>query len=305
LDRLGGQGFGPVEWLSLAERPHTIRGKFNRLHASYRRTLQKDGCHQERSDGHDLEIFDARRAAGIKRGVRVEAAEALGQAGDPRLTADNWVTIPTGRFLMGAQNTRKNKPGYDPEADHDESVREVSFAKPFRIGRYPVTVEEYKHFVEDKVNGPESAPRDWDEQVLHPNRPVVGANWFEAAAYCSWAGGRLPTEEEREFAARGKEACRYPWGNEPPDASRANYSESGTNMPTPIGLFPAGNTSEGVADMAGNVWEWTGSEYVKDSKVVRGASFSYEAWRLRSAFRSGFRPWGRSGDLGFRCVRDI
>jgi formylglycine-generating enzyme required for sulfatase activity len=237
--------------------------------------------------------------------VRVEAAEALCQAGDPRLTEDDWVTIPAGTFLMGAQRKRENKPGYDPEAtEYDSSVREVTFEKPFQIGRYPVTVEEYKRFVEDETNGPKSAPRDWDEQILHPNRPVVSVTWFDAVAYCKWIGARLPTEEEWEYAARGTEARKYPWGNQPPDASRANYNDAGIGKPTPVGLFAAGNTPEGVADMAGNVWEWTGTEYDKDSKVVRGASFGNDARNLRAADRLRNEPVDRLDNIGFRCVRE-
>lgn len=266
-----------------------------------------------------LGIFDARRAAGIDLRVRVEAAEALGQAGDPRLREDNWVAIQGGTFLMGAQKTRKTKPGYDPEADDDEGpVREVSL-EPFRMGRYPVTVEEFGRFVEDEENGyrnqrcwanggytGRSEPEDWDEQLAHPNRPVVNVNWFEASAYCHWAGGRLATEEEWEFAARGAEGRRYPWGEEPPNEDRANYGETGIGKVTPVGLFPAGNTPQGVTDMAGSVWEWTSSLYDKEGKyrVVRGASFDGEAWGLRAAFRSRYEPDVRSDYLGFRCVRE-
>ena len=272
-----------------------------------------------------LGIFDVRRAAGIDLPVRVEAAEALGQAGDPRLKdgTDNWISIPGGTFVMGAQKTREGKPGYDPEADDDEGpVREVS-VPAFYIGKYPVTVGEFARFVEDEdygyrkeqcwVNGGyegRETPQEWNEQLLYPNRPVIYVNWFEASAYCVWASAalgariRLATEEEWEFAARGVEGRRYPWGAEPPDASRANYDDAGVNRSTPVGLFPAGDTPEGVCDMAGNVWEWTGSDYNKDRKVVRGACFGDGAAGLRAAFRLGDRPDFRCGDGGFRCVRE-
>ena len=136
----------------------------------------------------------------------------------------------------------------------------------FRIGRFPVTVQEFgaflaeggysarKHWV--KGYGEFKEPEDWERQKQYPNRPVVGVSWFEAAAYCSWKGGRLPTEAEWERAARGPDGSRYPWGNEPPlDASRANHAR-GVGHPTAVGLYPKGNSSEGLCDMLGNVWEW-------------------------------------------------
>jgi formylglycine-generating enzyme required for sulfatase activity len=98
-----------------------------------------------------LGIFDATRARDIDLQVRLEAAEALGQAGDPRLRADhdNWITIPAGSFLMGAQKQDSTQPDYDSEAYEDESpVHEVRLAA-FQVSRYPVTVEEYRRFVED------------------------------------------------------------------------------------------------------------------------------------------------------------
>jgi formylglycine-generating enzyme required for sulfatase activity len=276
-----------------------------------------------------LGIFDQRRAADIPLQDRREAAEALGQAGDPRLKRDNWIPIPSGAFLMGAQKTRKTKPGYDPEAEDHETVREdAKIERPFRVGRYLVTVEEFRAFVEDEDNGyqrkncwihdngigytGEEAPEDWDEQILHPNRPVVNVTWYAASAYCVWAGERyggrigLPTEEQWERVARGVAGRRYPWGDEPPDANRANYMEANVGEKTPVGLFPAGNTPEGVCDMAGNVWEWTGSDYDKSktTKAVRGASFSVNAWRLRAAVRFGFGPVSRDLLIGFRCVRE-
>jgi formylglycine-generating enzyme required for sulfatase activity len=115
----------------------------------------------------------------------------------------------------------------------------------------------------------------------------------------------LPLEEQWELAARGREGRRYPWGAEEPTEERANFVMK-VGAPTPVGLFPAGNTPEpeGVADMAGNVWEWTRSKYEEDRMTVRGASFYGVARWLRAAFRDGGRPVDGFGGLGFRCVRE-
>ncbi|MGA2742669.1 MAG: SUMF1/EgtB/PvdO family nonheme iron enzyme [Bryobacteraceae bacterium] len=236
-----------------------------------------------------LGIFDADKAYAIDFRVRLEAAEALGQAGDPRLRRDNWVTITGG----GPKRV-----------------------KPFQIGRYPVTVEEYRRFVEDEGYqnerwwhagglGKNTEPRGWEEQVQHPNRPVTGVSWFEASAYCAWDGVRLPNDAEWERAAGGPEGREYPWGKEEPDEQRANFDMK-VGSPTPVGLYPAGATPEGVADMAGNVWEWVEDWYEQNKvRVLRGGSFGYDSRNLRAAFRIRNAPDYWNYNVGFRCVREV
>ncbi len=146
-----------------------------------------------------LGIFDRERSKSIPVGVRIEAAEALGQAGDPRLDpADpqRWVTIPAGTFEMGAQKKDRAEPNYDRQSrDNEGPVHEV-YLDSYRIGRYPVTVDEYRRFVEAGGYGDRrwweaggiskwQNPEDWEDQIRFPNRPVVGVSWFEAAAYCA------------------------------------------------------------------------------------------------------------------------
>jgi len=277
-------------------------------------------------------IFDAERAKGIDIKVIIAAAEALGQAGDPRFVEaaldGNWATIPAGEFLMGAQTNDPLKLNYDPEADGDEAPVHRVTLSTYRVGRYPVTVGEYLRFKEaegytDKGLWTEggfgewSAPAGWEEQLEHLTRPVVGVSWYEAGAYAAWKGCRLPTEAEWERAARGADGRRYPWGPEDPDPSRLNYYKSEIGCPTPVGVYTRGAAPERILDLAGNVWEWCRDgkgEYpkadVKDpagppsgsGRVVRGG-----AWRLnprfcRAAYRSGGDPHGRFGDFGFRVV---
>lgn len=170
-------------------------------------------------------------------------------------------------------------------------------------------------------------PDNWEEQVQFPSRPVVGVSWYEALAYCRWAGGTLPSEAEWERAARGTEGRRFPWGNEPPNPKRCNYHNN-VDHPTPVGLYPLGATPEGVHDLAGNVWEWTRSlwgtergsrpdfRYPYDAsdgredletgenvrRVRRGGAYTQSAIPARCAFRFSERPDNRGWSLGFRVV---
>jgi len=194
----------------------------------------------------------------------------------------NWIKIPAGEFLMGAQKEDPKAPNYDPEAYADESPVHSVILSAYRIGRYPVTVNEYLSFVGDGGYEDESywkeggfgewkAPGSWREQVangsslgLFPTCPVVEVSWYEASAYAAWASCRLPTEGEWERAARGINGRKYPWGDEPPSERLANFSSDGkpsVGHPTPVGAYPSGDTPEGVSDMAGNVWEWCSDVY--------------------------------------------
>ena len=274
-------------------------------------------------------IFDAGQAEGIEIGKRAEAADLLGQVGDPRLEEDNWVAIPLGSFLMGAQKREISGPNYDPEAFPDEApVYEVKLRR-FRIRRFLATVQEFaefmkmggyaarKHWVEGF--GTFEAPEDWQTQKEFPNRPVTGVSWFEAAAYCAWAGGRLPTEAEWERAARGPQRSRYPWGNQPVlDTSHANYNMV-VGYATPVGLFPSGSTSEGLCDMLGNVWEWCGDWFAdygtgrsesfsgpkeEKHKALRGGAWLNEPRHVRVSNRGRNVPTHRYSNVGFRCAGD-
>ena len=279
-----------------------------------------------------MSIFDAERSAAIDIKDIIAAADALGQAGDPRFAEDalkdNWVDIPAGRFLMGAQKKDPSKPNYDDYADDDEFPVHEVMLDGFRMGRYPVTVGEYLRFVEAGGYGEErlweargfgkwTSPKDWDEQLGHLNRPVVGVSWFEGAAYARWRGCRLPTEAEWERAARGPEGRRYPWGDSAPNTLLANYGEGKVGAPTPVGIYPRGATAEGLVDMAGNVWEWCSDWFGGYSKAaaenprgpasggarcLRGGSWLDYGLFLRCSYRFNNDPVNRGDVFGFRVV---
>jgi hypothetical protein len=252
-----------------------------------------------------MDIFDAEKSENVPFRDRLAAAEALGQAGDPRLGKHAWVSIPAARdYWIGAQKKDPKGRNYDKEAFDDEPLRRVDLA-PFRIGKYPVTVAQYLTFVEEGT-APDREPENWDDQQEHPNWPVVNVTWHQAAAYCAWAGGRLPTEEEWERAARGPNGTKYPWGNDDIDPSRANYDEGGIGHPTPVGLYPSGASAEGVCDLVGNVFEWTSSEWPKGSGtyVWRGGSFVDYRRSARSSCRYNDLP-DVYHFLGFRLAGGI
>jgi formylglycine-generating enzyme required for sulfatase activity len=284
--------------------------------------------------GEVLGLFDPARAARVPLETRIEAAEALGRGGDPRLDEDRedrYVQVPAGSFKMGAQRENRRAANFDPAANADEGpVHDVEL-DAYLIGRYPVTVVEYERFMASegyldprwwKAGGFERwpGPKAWDQQRDYPNWPVTGVTWFEAAAYAAWAGGRLPTEAEWERAARSADGRRFPWGDQQPEPSRMNYAGTRPRAgPTPVGIYPEGAGPHGIQDMAGNVWEWCQdwfhSRYYEGSprtdpqgpgggkrRVQRGGSWASLPEHCRSAFRISGSPDVSEPSCGFRVV---
>jgi formylglycine-generating enzyme required for sulfatase activity len=157
-----------------------------------------------------------------------------------------------------------------------------------------------------------------------PDLPVAGIPWQDAADYCAWVGGRLPTEAEWEYAARGAGGSIFPWGDEF-DCAGGNFWDDGTGCedgyaePAPVGSFPDGASWCGVLDMAGNVWEWVANVYAPysakgqdnpvgapsgDERILRGGSWGYLPAFSRGAYRYPVPPTADYLAVGFRCATD-
>ena len=258
------------------------------------------------------------------------------------------VLVPAGSFLMGAD---------DVDSDTDEApIHEVRL-DAFWIDQFEVTNEQFAGFVAatgyvttDELDGVgDTVLTGGFERVSganwqHPqgpgsdlagraDEPVTLVSWDDARAYCAWAGGRLPTEAEWEYAARGPDAHTFPWGDGF-DATRLNYcdrncflewadgqGDDGFVLTAPVSSFPDGASWMGAVDMAGNVWEWTADWYDPEyydiapssdprgpgsgvQRVVRGGGWDDTFDFARSANRHVYAPDRPQNYLGFRCAYD-
>lgn len=259
--------------------------------------------------------------------------------------------IPGGSFRMGSFPD-------DPFVfDNEKWAHDVTVA-PFAMARAPVTCGEYADFVEDGGYGTDSLwsedgirwrygtgiqhPVYWMRDAagawkvrqfdcwndMQPDCPVVHVNWYEANAFCQWAGRRLPTEVEWEFAATmrpdgngGLQRTAYPWGNEAPSADRLNMDGFGMGVAA-VADYADGDNAWGCRQMIGNVWEWTAGtfkpfdgfapddyrEYSEPlfghSKVLRGGSWVTRSRYVNGRYRNYFGPERRDIFAGFRsCAR--
>lgn len=183
---------------------------------------------------------------------------------------------------------------------------------PYELDLTEVTVAAYEACVKeggcttDGLKKPAGGSNDhcnwgWSSRAEHPINCV---DWNQAEAYCKWAGKRLPTEQEWEYAASSGKGWTYPWGNEAPASSKLCWSRSDGTCK--VGSFPAGDNAFGVKDLAGNVWEWTSGNYDANARIVRGGSWYYgDPVLVRASLRIGIAPSSRSTDLGFRCARSL
>ena len=221
------------------------------------------------------------------------------------------VVIPAGVFHMGSPEGV----GYRDECPQHE-VRVAAF----ELGRFPVTNEEYGRFLLANSGAPE--PEYWGDRRFNQARePVVGVSWADAQRFCAWAGLRLPTEAEWEYACRAGTTTEYYTGDGKEALGRAGwYGENSGGKPHAVGeLLPS---AFGLYDMHGNVWEWVQDTWHDDyrgappdgrawesagdaSRVVRGGSWLGFADYARSAFRDSLEPSYRLNWLGFRCARTL
>jgi len=242
-------------------------------------------------------------------------------------TEAGMVRLAGGAFMMG-----------DDHGPADERPAHRVEVRSFLLDRRAVTNAEYADFL-NAIGGTRNARGqhlfDWDDEDArihklqgrwradpgYEHHPAVEMSWYGARDYCAWRNKRLPSEAEREFAARGAQGRTYPWGEAPPDATRARFG-AGYGRTIAAGSLSAGATPEGVLDLAGNVHEWTSSiampyPYRADDgrehpdriadRVTRGGAADTGPSTLRAAWRgAGVSRRATAGhhNIGFRCARD-
>ena len=242
--------------------------------------------------------------------VRLEATSAAPppsrDANDNPVAHIVWRTIPAGESWMGCVPT-------DTRCDPAESPRvRVTFSRPFEMLDREVSKDDFRSFTA-ATNRQTPRQPEWYADGSHP---AVNVTWDEAQAYCSWTGGRLPTEEEWEHAARGGiDGKLFPWGDEFAGQANArhNLPSERFEFTAPVASFPP--NAFGLHDMSGNVWEWTASPFKlthatppvsggEDLRTIKGGGWDNFISRLRVSERAALSRQGRHNlYVGFRCVR--
>lgn len=209
------------------------------------------------------------------------------------------VLIPGGPFMMGSDH------------DHEDEKPEREITLPdFRMGKYPVTNDEYAQFLAHNPAQPEPRRAGWFLRQPPQNKgdhPVVSVSWHDAVAYCAWLSlttgrrYRLPREAEWEKAARGSDGRRYPWGN----AWQEGAANVGTIETTPVTAHPNGTSSDGCLDMLGNVQQWTGTLAGWEERIYRGGSYRSAVDEVRCSARAASNQESKIIWRGFRVMMEI
>ena len=235
------------------------------------------------------------------------------------------IFIPAGPFHMGVPDGAR-------DGGRDEYPGHEVFLTPYYIDKFEVTNGRYLEFISKtghrKPQHPRNPQRNLWQGGLMPesivDRPVINVDWYDADAYCRWAGKRLPTEAEWEKAARGGDDRRFPWGNVEPTHKHLNFNQKwiGERTLMPIGSYEAGKSPFGLYDVAGNVWEWVADWYdplyyekspaknpqgpaTGTHKVIRSSGWQVETPQVRIFTRIQSDPKDRNESTGFRCAKDI
>jgi serine/threonine-protein kinase len=226
------------------------------------------------------------------------------------------VDVPAGTFLMGSGTG----------AADEAPVHRVS-GSAFAMDRYEVTNARFAACVQAGSCSPPALASSFKRPAYFgasefADYPVIHVSWAQADAFCTWAGGRLPSEAEWERAARGTADARiFPWGDSTPDCSKANFTGCVGDTDR-VGRRPAGQSPCGAFDMAGNVWEWTADWYeagyysrspdhdpvgpdIGHLKVMRGGCWVSGANSLRATCRKAELPGLWAPNVGFRCFYPV
>jgi formylglycine-generating enzyme required for sulfatase activity/predicted nucleic acid-binding Zn ribbon protein len=225
------------------------------------------------------------------------------------------IFIPGGEFIMGSD------PVEDPYFYGSEGPPHTVTLSEYWIYRTEVTNTMYQQCTDVKACPRPAYARsntrtEYYGNPIYADYPVVYVSWKNASSYCLWVGGRLPTEAEWEKAARGTDERLFPWGNQPPMPSYANYGAQDTK---PVGSYPDGASPYGVMDMAGNVIEWVRDYFQAtyyqvspyenplgpasgSTRVYRGGAYHNPASGIRVVMRGSRSESHSNVDIGFRCV---
>jgi serine/threonine-protein kinase len=225
------------------------------------------------------------------------------------------VYVPAGEFIMGSRGGA---------GESDEDPQHTVYLDAYWIDKTEVTNTMYKQCVDEGVcTIPDSLYShthiSYYGDSIFADYPVIYVDWFQAKAYCEWAGRSLPTEAQWEKAARGENGATYPWRNSSPDSTLANYNDN-IGDTTEVGMYEAGASPYGALDMAGNVYEWTADWYEADYyysnnsqsnpsgpvngvyRVLRDGSWYSSGFDIRSANRNADDPADSYREIGFRCA---